>query len=286
MSRWKLYILVVLAVGAAVVWSVVFHLLSQADTLLFVAFDVGQGDALFIQTESGAQILIDGGPGDAVLSRLGGVMPFWDRSLDAIILTHPDADHINGLVEVLKRYRVGFVLESGVESASGAYAEWRRIIEEKNIPVVYAAGGQKLVLDEGTRLSILSPMRSQEGAIVAKANNASIVLRLDYENVSFLLTGDIEKSVEQLLGVLMPQALDTDILKVGHHGSKTSSSAEFLTAVTPDAAIISAGARNTYGHPHKEVLTRLEELAIPIFRTDTGGDVRFRSDGERVWVVR
>lgn len=283
MARWKWFFLLGLLIGIITVWIAVFYVQAEADTLLFAALDVGQGDALFIQSESGAQVLVDGGPDDAVLSKLGAVMPFWDHSLDVVILTHPDADHITGLVEVLKRYRVGLVVETGVMHTSGVFKEWQRILAEKNIPVAYAAHGDELFINEHTRLFILSPFASPKGKEISKTNNTSIIARLLHEDVSFLLTGDAEQDMEKILAVIVKDMLDTDVLKVGHHGSKTSTSAELLEAVTPDLALMSVGKQNRYGHPHPEVISRLEKEGILVFRTDVQGDIRLRSDGEKVW---
>ena len=283
MARWKWFTLLGFTALTGAIWWAVFAVQGHVGTLLFIAFDVGQGDSLFFESPFGTQILVDGGPDDAVLEKLGSVMPFWDRSLDVVLLTHPDADHITGLVEVLKRYDVGLVVETGVLHTSGVYEEWLRVLERKNIPIAYVAEGDELIIDEHTRLSVLSPLTSPKGKEIPKTNNTSIIARLVYNDVSFLLTGDAEQDVEKILAVLSEDALDADVLKVGHHGSKTSTSADLLAAVTPDVAVISLGKRNTYGHPHPEVIARLEEWQVPILRTDIQGDIRLRSDGENIW---
>lgn len=279
MSRWKKLVIVLLIVSTAFAWYVVF---AESRTGLAVYFfDVGQGDSIFIQAENGNQILIDGGPGDAVLAELGNVLPFYDRTLDMLVLTHPDADHLNGLVEVVKRYKPKVVLETGVLHDTAQYSEWRTFIETHNIPVLYAEAGEKFSVAEHLMLEVLSPFRKQAGEKPKQVNQTSVVLRMDYGELSFLFTGDIESKTERMLAVVEHDAIDADVLKVAHHGSKTSSSAEFLRAVTPELAVISVGRNNRYGHPHPEVMDRLNGLRIPLYRTDIKGTVVLRafSDG-------
>lgn len=271
MSRLRKFILIALAVSAAFVWYAVFA--ESREGLVVYFFDVGQGDAIFIQAENGTQILIDGGPGDAVLAELGNVIPFYDRTIDMIVLTHPDADHLNGLVEVVKRYKPNMILETGVLHDTAQYKEWRSYVEDYHIPVIYAASGEKFSVAKNLSLEVLSPFRLQTGERPKKVNQTSVVLRMDYGETSFLFTGDIESQVERMLAVLEKNEIDADILKVAHHGSKTSSAAEFLQAVTPEAAVISAGRNNRYGHPHPEVVDRLRSLGIPVHRTDADGTI-------------
>lgn len=259
-----------LASLAFFVWYAVFAE-TRAEARVYF-FDVGQGDSIFIQAENGSQVLIDGGPDDAVLARLGEVLPFYDRAIDIIILTHSDADHINGLVEVAKRYSVGLALESGVASSSAAYIEFRSLLSKQNTPVVSAVYGQKIYLDNNFVLSVVAPWEKGGGAAV-KTNNASIVARLDYGEASFLFTGDIEAATERKLSFLSGSELDVDILKVAHHGSKTSSIEEFLKVASPQAAIISAGKNNRYGHPNPEVVSRIHSHGVQIRRTDLEGTI-------------
>lgn len=271
MSLRKKLVIFVLAVSVFFVWYAVFA--ESRDGLMVYFFDVGQGDSIFIEAENGNQILIDGGPGDAVLAELGKAMPFYDRSIDMLVLTHPDADHLNGLVEVIARYKPGVILETGVSHSTAPYAEWRTHIDTLDIPVVHAVAGQKFLVADGVTLEVLSPFRVMAGEEPKDINDTAIVLRLDYGEMSFLFTGDIESKTERVLSILMGGAIDTDILKVAHHGSKTSSIEEFLKRVTPEAAVISVGRNNRYGHPHPEVLERFEESHIPIHRTDISGTV-------------
>ena len=259
-----------------IAWVVVWDL-SQLRFLEVVSFDVGQGDSIFIETPERFQVLIDGGPGLAVLEKLGQEMPFYDRTIDLIILTHPDHDHLFGLLEVLKRYEVKNILWTGVIGDTAEWEEWKRLIEQEGADIIIAETGQKIVLSENIYLSILYPFESLENKEVKGCNNTSIVANLVFEGVSFLFTGDIEKEVERKL-VEQNVDLDSDILKVAHHGSKTSSCLEFLEIVSPELAVISVG-ENNYGHPHPDVLANLEKFDIQVLITKELGDIKIVSDG-------
>lgn len=282
MSRAQKTILAVLTALAGSIWYVVLSI--PEETLKVYFFDVGQGDSALIVSPTGTQILIDGGPDDAVLQRLGSVMPFYDRSLDAIILTHPHADHVNGLVKVLERYQVSMVIESGASYTTGAYEEWDRRIRDKHIPRIIAVSGQRLVAGGDLRLAVIAPLESFEHVSRKNVHDAMVVAELYYGKTSVLFTGDMEDDLERKLlyfGVLP----DADILKVGHHGSKTSTSEALLKIVSPETAIISSGEKNKYGHPHADVLTRLEQFGIPIHRTDEAGTIILTIDGSGVYEV-
>jgi len=250
--------------------------------ILKVSFlDIGQGDAIFIEAPNGNQVLIDGGSNRAVLKELGKVMPFYDRTIDVVIATHPDKDHIGGLVEVLKNYRTDMVMESGVSSDTGVYQELEKTIADKKLPRILARRGMSLNLGDGVRLNILFPDRDTEGW---ETNTASIVAKLVYGNNSFLLTGDSPIAIENYLSMIDGQNLKSDVLKAGHHGSRTSTSESFASLVSPQYAVISAGKNNQYGHPHKEVLDILEKIKAVILKTYENGTISFSSDGERVSV--
>lgn len=263
--------------AVAVIWYAVFYF-EQRQNLLVTFFDVGQGDAALIEN-AGNQILIDGGPGDRILSKLGREMPFWDRSIDLLILTHPHADHLDGLLEVLKRYDIGMVLESGAEHSIPEYQEWHELLQKKNVKVVIARAGQKINAGKEVTIDILAPFGDFSGKSLKNPHEANIVSRLTHGETSILLMGDAERSLEYRLFLEVPQFLDADILKVGHHGSKTSSSGEFLKAVSPEITIIQVGRKNRYGHPTQEVLDRLAAVGAKILRNDLEGDIRIESDG-------
>jgi competence protein ComEC len=270
-----LIILVILLSLNILAWLAVWEL-GQERGLEVTFFDVGQGDAIFIETPQNHQILIDGGPDDTVIEKLGKEMPFWDRTIDLIILTHPEHDHISGLIEALKRYKVKNILWTGVIRDTAEYEEWKKLIQKEGANIFIAQSGQQI---EGglTLINILHPLESLEGKKVNNTNNTSIIARLVFGDTSFLFTGDAYQSVERLLLTRSKQQLDSDILKVGHHGSKTSTAPEFVEAVSPEIAVISAGKDNPYGHPHIETIQNLE--GIKIFRTDLDGDIKVVSDG-------
>ena len=244
-------------------------------------FNVGQGDAIFIQTPERRQILIDGGPGSIILEKLAKEMPFWDRSIDLVILTHPEHDHIAGLIEVLKRYEVEHILWTGVLRSTAEFKEWQNLVEKENARIKIAQAGQRIIDSGSWEIKVLYPFENLNGKTVKSVNNTSVVVRLVFGNNSFLFTGDAFKSVEKKL-ISKGEDLDSDILKVGHHGSKTSSKEEFIEKVSPEIAVIQAGEDNPYGHPNQEVLAILQNFGINVFRTDLNGDIKIISDGNNL----
>lgn len=273
----------VLFVLAVLVWTAVFARAQAGSQLEVKFFDIGQGKAIFIEEPGGNQILIDGGPDNSVLEKLSGAMPFYDRQIDLLILTHPDADHLNGLVEVLKRYEIGRIIETGILDKSSEYDEWHRLIKEKNVAVIYAVAGQEIKIGEGFLLEILYPNQNLAGKEVSSTNSASIVSRLDYGKNSFLFTGD-EEGAEEAYLTGSGANIDVDVLDVSHHGSKNSTDEEFLEAASPQIAIIQVGRKNRYGHPAPETIERLNEANAKIFRTDLCGDINIFSDGQNYQV--
>jgi competence protein ComEC len=272
----------VFAVGAVVVALVWLAAAALPDGRLHVAFlDVGQGDAVLITTPGGRQILIDGGPSATnTLWEMGRHMPFWDRSLDVVVNTHPEADHLTGLPEVLERYRVDQIILPDVENDTALYAAWGEAIAAEGATLVPAQAGAHLSLGDGVWAEILHPGRASAGD---RLNDHSVVLRVGLGGISFLLPGDIEAGVERRLSA-GGAPLGATVLKVPHHGSKTSSCEPFLTAVDPQVAVVSVGADNRFGHPAAEVLRRYAEQGIPVLRTDELGTIEFVTDGQRLWV--
>ena len=261
-----------------IAWFVVYDL-NKPRFLEITYFDVGQGDSIFIETLQGHQILIDGGPSSAVLEKLGQEMPFYDKSIDLIILTHPEHDHYFGLLEVLKRYEVENILWTGIIRDTAEWEEWMRLIKEEGAQIIIAQAGQRIILQEEPFIfiDILYPFESLESQEIKRSNETSVVAHLFFEDVSFLFTGDIIKKTEKQL-VEKGSYLESNILKIAHHGSKSSSSSEFLEKALPELAIIQVG-ENSYGHPYPEVLARLEEFDIQVLRTDLSGDIKIVSDG-------
>ncbi len=273
-------VLALLAGGVLVaVWLVLWSS-GRPDGRLHVAFlDVGQGDAIFIQTPNGRQLLVDGGRYPSVaLDQLGRQMPFWDRSLDLALATHPDDDHVAGLVEVVERYRVSRLLTNGAPAADDpGYDALLAAADADGVPIHVAQTGEAIVLDEGVRLEIL-----HAGGAADAPNDASVVLLLTYGDFSLLLTGDAGTEAESAMQQ-SGRPLTADVLKAGHHGANTSSSAPFLAAVAPQVVIISAGADNSYGHPAPEMLARAAGVGAVVLRTDELGTIEVISDGREVW---
>lgn len=248
-----------------------------APVLRVTFLDVGQGDAVLLRTPGGQDILIDGGPDASVLDGLGKELPFFDRTIELLFLTHPDADHFQGEIDVLERYRVRRIVTNGTVGKAPSYRVWEERAEAEGAVRQDACAGQSFRFDHDITLRIASPPCG--AAPSDETNDDSLLMVLAYGNTSFLLTGDATVKAEQ---AALPQLSDVDVLKVGHHGSKTSTSSELLDAVKPETAILSVGADNRYGHPHESVLTRLTERTIRIFRTDRTGNIRCRSDGKAV----
>jgi competence protein ComEC len=268
-------ILAALAAGAVFVWLAVFGTQTFFG-VKFYFFDVGQGSSLLVAAENGNQVLIDGGPSFGVLTKLGETLPTFDRKIELLILTHPDADHLDGLIEVLKRYDVGAILETGIITSSADYQAWNDLIKSKKIPVVFARAGQTVKIADNLSVQILHPLAQISGQDFSKnTNNTSIVGKIIYGQNEILFTGDAEAATESVL-LASGENLNADILLVGHHGSKNSTSEEFLKAVSPVWAVIQVGARNSYGHPTKEVLDRL--AGIKLWRTDLDKDIEFICD--------
>lgn len=250
-----------------------------------VFLDIGQGDSILIKTKYHQNILIDAGPDAKVLDRLGRNLSFAGNKLDLVIATHPDADHVAGLVDVVKRYQVDLVLEPGIVHRTGVYQVLEDIIARQKIPQRWVESRQRYDLGDNLWLDILYPNVSFVGQELADTNSASIVAKLSDGEVDYLFTGDATTEVEQQIVGDYGSYLQSEVLKVGHHGSHTSSSDLFLNIVKPAAAVIQSGRNNRYGHPAPLVLNRLKKRQIPVLRNDERGDIRMASDGEYVELI-
>ncbi len=247
--------------------------------LTFAMLDIGQGDGLFIESPTGTQIMFDAGPPRKVLGPLARVMSPFDKSIDAIIITNPDADHIGGVLDILKNYKVNEIFESGVLTNSKTYQNLREEMKKQNIPDILAKKGMRLDIGGGAFIDILFPDRDVS---VWATNDGSTVARLHYGNTSIMLTGDSTMKTEKIiLSENSPAQLKSTILKVGHHGSRTSTSGDFVKAVSPSYALISDNKDNNYGHPHQETLDTLTQFGAKIFRTDLLGTIIMKSDGKK-----
>lgn len=233
-------------------------------------FDVGQGDAIFIDAPR-KQMLIDGGPDEVVLERLAAVMPWWDRSIDVVVNTHPHADHVVGLIPVLERYKVSQVLDADAGYSTPEFAEYLRLAAPHR---GILSGDVTIDLGDGVRLKTLWPEAAYGDTVLEDPNDGSIVFLLEYGQASVLLTGDAgaEEEAQWEVG-------DIDILKVGHHGSDTSTSSELIARTDPEVAIISVGEDNEYSHPSSFVVDRLKEAGVVTYRTDIHGTIRIKTDG-------
>ena len=267
---YKKYILLGLLGANILVWFAIFE--RRPSSLKVYFLDVGQGDAIFVETPGKRQLLIDGGRNKKVVSLLGRIMPFGDKSIDVVIATHPDADHIGGLPEVFNRYDVSMFMEAGVESDNTLDDELHQQASS-----TLARRGQVINFGDGARLIILFPNQDVSNW---ETNRASIVAKLVYGDKSFLLTGDSPIDIENVLVRLDRSDLDVDVLKVGHHGSRTSTSLPFAEATSPEFTVVSAGKGNSYGHPHKEVIDILNKVGTRILNTAEHGTIKFETDGE------
>lgn len=248
--------------------------------LLTVSFlDVGQGDAVFIDSPSGTQVLIDGGPGSSVLQRLPEVMPWYDRSIDLMIATHPDADHAGGLIDVLDRYAVRRIVRSSVRGETALASTFEKKIAGEGAELEMAERGAVYDLGGGAQLHVLFPDRPVPGV---ETNVGCVVTRLTYGTTAFMLPCDAPDEIENYLVMLDGERLKSDVLKAAHHGSKTSSSRPFVGAVSPSYAVFSRGCGNTYGHPSPETVETFARFGIPTFDTCEEGTVAFVSDGQSV----
>jgi len=267
--------------------------------LRFIACDVGQGDGMLIITPSGKQIVVDGGPGNRIVDCLSQKIPFWDRKIEMILLTHPQKDHIEGLVDVLKKYEVGVIASSGVKQDSETFKAWEDAVSAEKSKVHTAKAGDRLILDSvqarlpateaagsvgqgRTLMQILWPTRQMldvwKTSPPSDLNDSSIVLRLEFGSFCAYLTGDIPKETLQNL-------IDKNcqILKVSHHGSKTGTNEEILEKVGPEVAVVQVG-KNSYGHPHKDVLDLLRAKEVKTLRNDIKGLIEIDFDGKKLTI--
>jgi competence protein ComEC len=270
--RW--YLLVIFLVADVFLLIYVFNLKTR-ETFSVNFLDVGQGDAAYINLPGSAQVLIDTGPSSDILSTMGAYMPFFDRTIDLMILSHYDSDHMRGALSLLKRYNVSRIIGPGKTEPTPEYTELQKLIKEKDIDFIPAQYGLRLVFNPAAYMDIIVPQNAD-----LKEPNFSVLAKMVYGGRSFLFTGDSEfKEENELLKEKFN--LMSDVLKIAHHGSKYATSAEFLNAVGPALSVISVGANNRYGHPSAELLQRM--AGIDILRTDLLGDIKIISDGSNIY---
>lgn len=260
-----------IGVGLAVLFGVGNAWLKLPSGFELHMLDVGQGDAILLRTAGGQNILVDGGPGQTVLEELGEVLSPFDRRLDLVVLTHPHEDHVAGLVSVLQRFEVGEVLLSAPEYNNQAYEALMEEITEREIPYSFADDGNDFEFGE-LKLDVLFPFEPFTGDEMENVNNASPVIKVVWKEVEVLLTGDAEQEVEVAL-LAAGVNVSADIIKAGHHGSRSSSTEGFLEVVGAELMLISCGTGNDYGHPHEETLEKADDLDMEVRRTDLEGRI-------------
>lgn len=282
-KKYSPHILVlILFLSSIFIWYLIYKEKNKTDYLTVAYLDVGQGDSIFIEAPNGKQMLIDSGLNGEVLGRLGEVMHFGDRSIDIVLETHADLDHIGGMPLVLDNYKVGNVIRNGVGKETEIYKDLEDKILKKKIKKIIAHRGMRIILDEKRNIyfDILFPDRDVSQM---ESNDGSVVGKLSYGDQSFMFMGDATIYTENIIGWNENHsALDSDVLKLGHHGSKTSSGILWLEEVDPEVAIISVDKNNRYGHPHAEVLERLDSLGIKYLYTYEKGNVIFKTDGQKL----
>ena len=266
-----------LAISLAILWS---SFSNERVSYLRVDFlDVDQGDAILVTSPSGIQMLIDAGKDRSVLRALGDVMDFSDRKIDVVVATHPDADHIGGFPDVFDRYDVDLIVGVNASSGTKIYENFKTKVAGEDANTINAERGMTINFGAGVLAQVLFPYADT----TITGNDASVIIKIIYEDAEVLLTGDAGRGVEEHLVLLERNLLESDILKVGHHGSKTSTSQIFLETVKPIISIISAGENNRYGHPHGEVTNLLTSVGVPYVGTYKEGTVTLLSDGQKVW---
>ncbi len=291
------YLISGIATGIILLFS---FLVSLPDGRLYLVFcDVGQGDAAYVRFPDGRDMVVDGGPNAKVIDCLGRHMPFWDRTIDIVIMTHPQKDHMQGLIEVLKRYRVSYFVRSDIANTTQGYVQLMDIVREKKIPQQFMVQGNHITIGttslsflwptemqiaKGSRARLSSTDRSDVlGTSVGDINDYSLVFRLRYGSFDAVFTGDADTRVESgYRGFTLADEV-IEVLKVPHHGSKTGISEQFAAKLDPQLAVISLG-KNSYGHPSKNIVDMLQSGGSRVLRTDERGDITVISDGQKWWV--
>lgn len=275
-------ILLTLALILAALGLLVIVQTQSLGKLRLVFCDVGQGDGMLLITPSGKDIVVDGGPGTKIVDCLGENLPFWDRTIEMVVLTHPQKDHMEGLLSVLSRYKVKMIATTGVENETELFKAWQTAIKAEGARIYTPKAGDRLVLDsvrgQTSSMDVLWPTSEKleiwKLAGLSELNKSSVVLRLEMDGVCAYLTSDIPNEI--LVGLIDRSC---QVLKISHHGSKTGTNQEILDSIDPKVAIIQVG-KNSFGHPHKEVLEMLGSKGVKIYRNDINGVIELKSDGD------
>jgi len=240
-------------------------------------YDVGQGDSIFIETAAGYKILIDGGPDNKVLNHLGKDMPFYSKQIDLAILTHPHADHFTGLIETIKRYQIKTLWINREKEQGRLFEDWEKVLKDKKIPTRVVSQGDKMVFPDGTTVSVIWPKKDHKSTDL---NLGAVVVQVSFGSFDALLAADAGGSVQSYT-----TSSPVEVLKVPHHGSKTSLNEAYISSLSPKISIISVGAKNPYGHPSQEILDFLNTIGSKVYRTDKNGTIEIVSDGKS-WYTR
>ncbi len=272
---------VAILLSISLVFVVFLVLLVQPAKLKVSFLDIGQGDSIFIETPSGHTMLIDGGPTNAVLARLGEQINYFDRDIDVMVATHPDSDHVIGLIPVLEKYDVHTIVTSGEESETGVFQDVMQHMNDEHVDMHVGNVGDVIDFQDGVTATILHPYAGEK---FKDTNSASVSMIVRYGDETFLLTGDLPSDKEPLVlsSGLLPKNIT--VYKAGHHGSKYSSGEQLLTYIKPEYAVISAGVDNKYGHPNSEAISRLQKYSKEILSTIDRGTITFLTDGKSIKV--
>lgn len=248
--------------------------------------DVGQGDGILIKTPNSAEILIDSGPDKSIINCLSSYMPFWDREVEAGILSHPHADHFTGFIDVIKRYKLKSFYTNSLGSDTQTWKILQDQIAEKRVSAKYLHSGNYFSEKNSLRLKVIWPNSDfnsikDQKISYSDINSSSIVILLSYGKFEVLLSGDAES---QILSAIQNEIKDIDVFKVGHHGSKDALSDSLLYSLNPEVAVISVGENNKFGHPHKSTLDLAKKHKVSVLRTDKDGTIHIVSDGKKWWV--
>ncbi len=272
--------MIFLVVFDVFIWGQILFFGPTQNTEIY-ALDVGQGDSELVILPGGVKVLIDGGPGNKILGELSSIFRPTDRYIDLVLMSHPQTDHFTGLIDVLKRYKVGAFISSGKRGVVKSFSDLEKAIRENKVPAVFLAEGDRIKYSDSS-FGILSPSKNLLES--NEPNDWALVMKLVSQGATALFTADIDSKIEKSL--LKKYDLDVDILKVAHHGSKFSSSEEFLKVITPKVALIEVGEKNTYGHPTLQTLQRLLAAGAQIFRTDENGMIKLIINNSKINIFK
>ncbi len=278
----SLWVQALLGYALGLVFVLLVSLYFKQDSFLFAVLDVGQGNGIYIRSETGFEVIIDGGAYTKLLASLSKVRSPIDNHIDILILSHPDSDHMGAFPELIRRYNIkGFI--SNIETAtSGLYHAVINALEEKGVQRHTAVSKVLVHQEEGFSVQVIYP---DSPNLHKDRNDNSLVVRVDHGGVSYLIPGDISSDIEEYLLEKYPKQVDVDVLVAGHHGSNSSTSEKFLTATSPAFVVLSSGKDNRYGHPHQNVLDRIKEYGAEPLRTNVMGSILFTM-GERGVIIQ